>query len=222
MHGDCQVNSRTGLSRSAYVEAALDVIAQVGVDKLSMRNVASRLNVSPMAMYKHFPTKDDLLAASLEEFIARADVVPPADLPWEDWVERAARGMYEALCRELGWVPLLGSLRVGEQAIAVTDAFVSKLVEEGFSIEQSLRAYFALIQVVVGAVCLRSSIGARASDQAGADDKLPSGAAARLQTKDNARYISLELESFLRRDQIDIGLPLLIAALKSQLEEART
>ena len=54
---------RSALNRGAYVEAALEVIAEVGVDKLSMRNVASRLSVSPMAMYKHFPTKDDLLAA---------------------------------------------------------------------------------------------------------------------------------------------------------------
>jgi len=27
-------------------------------------------------MYKHFPTKDELLVASLEEFIARANVIP--------------------------------------------------------------------------------------------------------------------------------------------------
>jgi len=30
----------------------------------------------PLTMYKHFPTKDELLVASLEEFIARANVIP--------------------------------------------------------------------------------------------------------------------------------------------------
>jgi len=211
MRGPCAMIGRSGLSRDTYVEAALQVIAEVGVDKLSMRNVATRLNVSPMAMYKHFPTKDDLLAASLEEFIARADVVPQDDLPWEEWVERAAIGMYEALCGELSWVPLLGSLRVGTQAIAVTDAFVSKLGDAGFTVEQSLRAYFAVIQVVVGAVCLRSSLAVRTSGRSVVDDRLPSGA--------RGRHMSLELESFLQRDQIDIGLPLVINALRSQLEE---
>lgn len=34
-----------------------------------MRNVAARPKVSPMAMYKHFPTKDELLAASLEDYL---------------------------------------------------------------------------------------------------------------------------------------------------------
>ncbi|MEE4146192.1 MAG: TetR family transcriptional regulator [Halieaceae bacterium] len=199
---------RAALNRGAYVEAALEVIADVGVDKLSMRNVATRLNVSPMAMYKHFPTKDDLLAASLEEFIARARVIPDAALPWEQWVEHAAGGMYEALCRELSWVPLLGSLRVGEQAIAVTEAFVRRLCEAGFTVEQALQAYFAVIQVVVGAVCLRASLDAR--PDTGAQDHGRQG----------ARAIQGELRSFLKRDQIAIGLPLIINALRAQLKEA--
>ncbi len=199
---------RAALNRGAYVDAALEVIAEVGVDKLSMRNVASRLSVSPMAMYKHFPTKDDLLAASLEEFIARANVVPDTSLPWEQWVERVAAGMYQALCRELSWVPLLGSLRVGEQAIAVTEAFVTRLCQAGFTVEQALQAYFAVIQVVVGAVCLRSSLDARPAPRTHA------------RNKQGARAISGELQAFLQRDQIAIGLPLIIDALRAQLGDA--
>lgn len=211
---------RAALNRGAYVEAALEVIAEVGVDKLSMRNVATRLRVSPMAMYKHFPTKDDLLAASLEEFIARANVVPDNTLPWEQWVEGAAAGMYEALCAELSWVPLLGSLPVGTQAIAVTEAFVRKLCEAGFSVEQALHAYFAVIQVVVGAVCLRSSLAARPT--APMAPELPRVAQGNSATRRSGWGIAGDLESFLKRDQIAIGLPLIIDALRAQLEEART
>ena len=214
--------TKAALNRDSYVEAALDVIAEVGVDKLSMRNVALRLSVSPMAMYKHFPTKDDLLTASLEEFIARANVVPDSTLPWEKWVEQAARGMYEALCRELSWVPLLGSLRVGEQAIAVTDAFVTRLRKAGFTGEQSLQAYFAVIQVVVGAVCLRSSLDARTTAAAARADEPARTNPVRVSSNTDGPGIPRELQSFLKRDQIAIGLPLIISALKAQLEDART
>jgi AcrR family transcriptional regulator len=213
---------RAALNRGAYVEAALEVIAEVGVDKLSMRNVATRLSVSPMAMYKHFPTKDDLLAASLEEFIARANVVPDTTLPWEQWVEHAAGGMYAALCRELSWVPLLGSLRVGEQAITVTEAFVTRLCEAGFTVEQSLQAYFAVIQVVVGAVCLRSSLDARPTAGPGSAAETPGAAKAETGGEEGVLRIAGELQSFLKRDQIAIGLPLIIDALRAQLEEAIT
>jgi len=213
---------RSALNRDAYVEAALEVIAEVGVDRLSMRNVASRLSVSPMAMYKHFPTKDDLLAASLEEFIARANVVPDTTLPWEQWVEHAAAGMYEALCRELSWVPLLGSLRVGEQAITVTEAFVTRLCKAGFTVEQALQAYFAVIQVVVGAVCLRSSLDARPTSEPGSTAEDSRTAKTDDRSLQAADSIPGELRSFLKRDQIAIGLPLIIDALRAKLEEART
>ena len=213
------MTTRNGLNRSAYVDAALEVIDTVGVDKLSMRNVAARLNVSPMAMYKHFPTKDDLLAASLEEFIARASVIPDHSLDWEKWVEQLARRMYQALCRELSWVPLLGYLPVGAQAIAVTDAFVEKLCAAGFSVEQSLRAYFAIIQVVVGAVCLRSSLDSKHPGSVKSDDGLSSVTHSFLEKINGGRGLSMELESFLQQDQIELGLPLIIDALRLQLVE---
>jgi AcrR family transcriptional regulator len=214
------VTARSALNRRAYVDAALDVIDDVGVHRLSMRNVAARLNVSPMAMYRHFPTKDDLLAASLEEFIARAEVIPDDRLHWEEWVERVARSMYEALCRELSWVPLLGSLRLGQQAIAVTAAFVEKLRGAGFSTEQSLRAYFAVIQVVVGSVCLRASFASRRLPGApsGGDPTPPSPRDS--DDTDSGRDILRQLQPLLRQDQIGIGLPLVIDSLRAQLVEA--
>jgi len=214
---------RNALNRETYVDAALQVIDDVGVDKLSMRNVASRLNVSAMAVYKHFPAKDDLLAAALEEFIARAGVIPDNNLPWDRWVEEAARGMYEALCRELSWVPLLGTLRLGPQAAAVTDAFVKKLCVAGFTTEQALRAYFAVLQIVVGAVCLRASIaaGQGGRKKAGADVGVSRVIRGYLQEIDSERLrIAPVLDTVLKCDPIEIGLPLLIHALRAQLAEA--
>lgn len=213
--------ARHALNRETYVDAALQVIDDVGVGKLSMRNVASRLNVSAMAVYKHFPAKDDLLAAALEEFIARANVIPDNSLRWDRWVERAARGMYEALCGELSWVPLLGSLRLGSQAAAVTDAFVKKLSAAGFSTEQALRAYFAILQIVVGAVCLRASIASGQSGRKKADADVSPVIRGYLQEIDSERLkIAPVLDTVLKCDPIEIGLPLLIHALRAQLAEA--
>jgi TetR/AcrR family tetracycline transcriptional repressor len=208
---------KNALNRSSYVEAALKVIAEVGVDKLSMRAVATQLNVSPMAVYKHFPAKEYLLSAALEEFIARADVVPDTSLRWDIWVEQVARGMYGALCRELSWVPLLGSLRMGAQAAAVTDTFVKKLCTAGFTTEQAVRAYFAIVQLVVGAVCLRSSLDSRQDAASNTDGELSSVTRDYLGKLDSDRLrIAPVLESILSDDQIEIALPLLIEALKIQ------
>jgi AcrR family transcriptional regulator len=49
--------------RRSLVQAALRSIERHGVSELSLRAVARSLNVSPRAPYRHFATKEDLLAA---------------------------------------------------------------------------------------------------------------------------------------------------------------
>lgn len=52
-----------GALRTALVDAALALLAEEGVDNLSLRAVARRAGVSAMAPYRHYPDKDALLAA---------------------------------------------------------------------------------------------------------------------------------------------------------------
>lgn len=51
------------LSEEKIVAAALDQIAETGLDKLTMRLLARRLACDPMAIYHYLPSKDDLLDA---------------------------------------------------------------------------------------------------------------------------------------------------------------
>jgi AcrR family transcriptional regulator len=48
--------------KEACVRAAREVIAEKGVDNLSLRDVARKLGVSHQAPYKHYPSRDHLLA----------------------------------------------------------------------------------------------------------------------------------------------------------------
>jgi AcrR family transcriptional regulator len=48
--------------KEACVQAARDVIAERGVENLSMRDVARKLDVSHQAPYRHFASRDHLLA----------------------------------------------------------------------------------------------------------------------------------------------------------------
>ncbi|MGJ8686144.1 MAG: hypothetical protein ACSHWQ_01605, partial [Spongiibacteraceae bacterium] len=145
----------------------------------------------------YFPAKENLLAAALDEFIARAQVLPAQELSWDRWLEAVGRKMYFALCGELSWVPMLGALPLGGQADVVTRAVIEKLGAAGFSQAQAGRAYVALIQMVIGAVCLSASL----SRLAGRDDE----------------SVGRNVGDAVNREQIDIGLPLLIAALRVEL-----
>ena len=59
---------RPGDLREACVREALAIIAKGGVDSLSLRDVARRLGVSHQAPYKHFPSREHILA----EVVGRA------------------------------------------------------------------------------------------------------------------------------------------------------
>jgi len=48
--------------KEACIQAAREVIAERGVEGLSMRDVARRLDISHQAPYRHFPSRDHLLA----------------------------------------------------------------------------------------------------------------------------------------------------------------
>ncbi len=61
-------SSKTGDLREACVKEALAIIAKGGIDSLSLRDVARRLGVSHQAPYKHFPSREHILA----EVVGRA------------------------------------------------------------------------------------------------------------------------------------------------------
>ena len=74
--------------KEACIQAAQEVIAEQGVEGLSMRDVARRLGVSHQAPYKHYESKDHLLAEVMRrcfaQFTAFLDARPRFDAPHED------------------------------------------------------------------------------------------------------------------------------------------
>jgi AcrR family transcriptional regulator len=54
-------------------EAAIKVIAEGGIQKLTMGNVARQLDISEPAIYRHFSGKLDILLAMLGQFKQRAE-----------------------------------------------------------------------------------------------------------------------------------------------------
>lgn len=55
---------------AALKAVALDLISARGVEGFSLREAAMALKVSPSAVYRHFPSKDDLLAAVADDAFA--------------------------------------------------------------------------------------------------------------------------------------------------------
>lgn len=83
--------------KEACIRAAREVIAEQGIEALSLRDVARRLGVSHQAPYKHYPSRDHLLAEVMQRcyasFAAHLDARP-------------LTGKAEADLGSLGWAYL--------------------------------------------------------------------------------------------------------------------
>jgi AcrR family transcriptional regulator len=81
-------SSKAGDLREACVKEALAIIAKGGIDSLSLRDVARRLGVSHQAPYKHFPSREHILAEvvgrAYASFAAHIEKRPRSDDPYID------------------------------------------------------------------------------------------------------------------------------------------
>ena len=71
--------------KESCVRAAREVIAERGIEHLSLREVSRKLGVSHQAPYKHYPSRDHLLAEVMrrcfQSFANALDDHPPSDDP---------------------------------------------------------------------------------------------------------------------------------------------
>ncbi|WP_084039492.1 TetR/AcrR family transcriptional regulator [Demequina sp. NBRC 110053] len=74
---------RAPLSRERVLREALQAADDDGLEALSMRALADRLGVVPMALYKHVRGKDELLDAMVDAVVAEIGP-PPAAGPWPE------------------------------------------------------------------------------------------------------------------------------------------
>jgi AcrR family transcriptional regulator len=69
-----------------------------GLDRVSMRAVADRLGVTPMALYHHVRDKEDLLDALLERLLAELSI-PDRGRPWPERLQEMSSSLRETAAR---------------------------------------------------------------------------------------------------------------------------
>lgn len=96
--------ARNSLSRELILDAAQD-LAQSHVD-ISIRNVASILECSPMALYRYFPDKQDLLCGLLDRVIGSVELTDGKE-PWDERLMSLAKAHLKTLQNNSWAIPLL-------------------------------------------------------------------------------------------------------------------
>ncbi len=70
------------LSRDRIVTAAIELADEEGLAALSMRKIGAKLGATAMSLYRHVPSKEDLIQLMLDEILGDQDL---SALPSGDW-----------------------------------------------------------------------------------------------------------------------------------------
>lgn len=156
---------RRPLSRERILKAALAIADKDGVEALSMRNLAAKLSVEAMSLYKHVANKDEVIDG-LVEIILREMEIPPVGTPWREAMRRRAWSVRHTLLRH-PWASALMESRMApsDARLCYADTVLSILNKAGFPPEVQYRAFGLLDSYVYGFVLQEVNWPTKESDR---------------------------------------------------------
>ena len=142
---------RPPLSRERVVAQALTIIAEEGIEALTMRTLAARLGVVPGALYRHVRNKEQLHDLVLDSVLAEVDHDADDTAPWTERIKTLAHRLREVLEDHPGVAGLL-KLRdpLGPHSLALAEAFLSPLHTAGFHQHEVGPAFFLVMDYTIG------------------------------------------------------------------------
>ena len=147
-------DSRPGLSEDVIVEAAKGLLAEEGVDGLTMRALSDRLGVALGATYRHVPNKHALLqlvAGSLYDDISHVEDEP-------DPLARVKAVMLEVrrmFGRYPGMAAYVSTHMSDFESPAVTTMLVEPLLESGLRPDEAEALVLDLVLFTAGVLLVK-------------------------------------------------------------------
>ncbi|MDQ2880969.1 MAG: TetR/AcrR family transcriptional regulator [Actinomycetota bacterium] len=149
-------------TREAIRSVALELFAEQGYAKTSLREISERLGVTKAAVYYHFKTKEEILVSLIEDFLAQVDDVvdwaqsQPADVATRHEVLRRYSELLGGRTTQLARFMQEGQAAIRDLAAGTEmrkrfDRLVGILATPGQPLPTQLRARVALMALHVGA-----------------------------------------------------------------------
>ena len=153
-------------TRSRVQKVALELFAEQGYEKTSLREIAERLGVTKAALYYHFKSKEDIVHSFTDDYFAELDRL----VDWAKGQPRDDESRREILDRYVGIVlasnevfrfleqnrASVQSMEAGKERFARVrvrlDALVEVLVGADAPLRDRVRATTAVLSV--GATCM--------------------------------------------------------------------
>src|SRR5262245_56938444 len=139
------------MQRLDVLDAGIELAQNDGLEALSLRRVAAHLHVTPMALYRHVASKEDLLDGMADLLYAELRI-PEDEGDWWGGLAGLARSTRVLLLAYPWAVPLFSRPPAGEHAQRVGGALLAALRRAGFSAAEARELHGQLSGMVFALV----------------------------------------------------------------------
>jgi TetR/AcrR family transcriptional regulator, tetracycline repressor protein len=166
---------RVALTRDDVVDAAVDLLAEVGLEGLTLRRLARDLGVSAPTLYWHVTDKRALLDHVAERLLADQWRLSPPDpgQDWADWLRDRAVRQYRALVAHRDAARIVAGNRPTAASLPAVEQVLGTLVDAGFSPADAFSSVQAVGNLVIGSAIEYHAERERPSDGTGGHAPAP-------------------------------------------------
>jgi AcrR family transcriptional regulator len=143
---------RGALNRRRILDAVATTVANGGVGAVTMRAVATELEVDPMALYRHFQDKDALLAAFVDDVFSAVGTPRQTGI---DGAKELAREYFRVLVAHPGLVNITLDHALGSpHQLLMGERIYRCMVDAGYAIETAVMVFSGLQRFVLGSALM--------------------------------------------------------------------
>jgi AcrR family transcriptional regulator len=144
---------RPALSREQIIRVALALADAEGIDAISIRRIAARLEVSAMALYWYIERKEDVLDLMIDAVYSEVPVPQPGSRDWRSHLQEIAVQTRAMMHRHPWFASLIGHRAVlGPNALKQTDDLLGRVSQLGFDMTTSMSLLAMFNAYIVGFV----------------------------------------------------------------------
>jgi AcrR family transcriptional regulator len=176
------------LSRDEIVAVAYDLAEREGLESLSIRTIATSLGVSPMALYRHVATKEEIVDLVVTQILTAEAKTQRWPSAWEDILRLVARRLRDLLHHPVILETVQRKPIAGPHALDGLERLLAAMKADGYDAQTAAGLYSSTVSFVLGHAALQFG-RERGRELAGITAKEDRARlAAQLQGLDPARY----------------------------------
>jgi TetR/AcrR family tetracycline transcriptional repressor len=172
MAGKKAASVRAPLDRDRIAATAMEMIDEVGVEKLTMRAAAARLDVSAMALYHHVEDKDELLRLVGDVVLGRIELPDPDSGDWRELFTSISMAAVDALLEVPGLSSVLLSSKMLPNARRLVKFCIHQFERGGLSHAAAQEVYAGVQTLVLGRLLIEENANFRVSATPHPDDEI--------------------------------------------------